>query len=57
MIKAANVPGIQPAPVKISTNNNDPHPLSNTANGGQNKQINTRINPIVTPVKTLCTVY
>ena len=34
MIRAAITPGIQPQMVNIKTMTTDPHPLSNTAKGG-----------------------
>lgn len=46
IINAAITPGTQPKTVKIETMMIDPHPLSNTANGGKIIDKITRPKPI-----------
>ncbi len=44
MISAAITPGTQPHRVRIKTITMEPHPWSNTANGGKRMERRTRIN-------------
>ena len=53
MIKAARIPGTQPARVKIKTIITDPQPLSITANGG-NKMANRTRKKFIINIITFC---